>query len=450
MPLRRLLPLLSCPLCAVDRGNAPFPLLRNPFTLHCGHTVCFSHLKTPDPTQRCPLPVCSSTPNPNAARPNIPSSSRVIYLPAAPPPASARQPTSASADQFDQRVDITISKLIEVVSRHSRPSPPLSNHGDSDLSEGEGRQSHLPERPPPPTNLPSSDEETEFPVGRDLGRSSGHRRRRRPVPESTSQPTIPNRSESALASTNSTGRISGDLVDALPPSSGHAGRPCPPSPGTAGGEDSDGSDLGTEPPKKRPRRDSRPLVTDRETQSQSIEPEAETGNSDGPNHADVNIPGPSRSDAEPRRDSEGGSGENLQTRVEKELLTELSCDICYTIYYQPVTTPCQHVSRLLFVFVPSRFLLFSSPPELLWYRTDATPLPRCSEPNAGSGTFGFVIIHVPVPQELSHLTTFSGRHSAGGASKDLWITGVTVLSVGRTCLTMYPYKTTLRTRSFWP
>ncbi|THH14687.1 hypothetical protein EW146_g5674 [Bondarzewia mesenterica] len=31
-------------------------------------------------------------------------------------------------------------------------------------------------------------------------------------------------------------------------------------------------------------------------------------------------------------------------RFEKELLTELTCEICFTLLYQPVTTPCQHIT----------------------------------------------------------------------------------------------------------
>ncbi len=30
--------------------------------------------------------------------------------------------------------------------------------------------------------------------------------------------------------------------------------------------------------------------------------------------------------------------------IEKELLAELSCEICLTLFYQPITSPCQHVS----------------------------------------------------------------------------------------------------------
>jgi hypothetical protein len=32
-------------------------------------------------------------------------------------------------------------------------------------------------------------------------------------------------------------------------------------------------------------------------------------------------------------------------QFEKELLAELSCEICLALYYQPITSPCQHVSR---------------------------------------------------------------------------------------------------------
>jgi hypothetical protein len=347
MPLRRLLPLLFCPLCAVAGGSTPRPLLHQPFTLHCGHTVCSSHLKTLDPAQRCPLPVCSSTPNPDTTRPNIPSTSRVVYLPAVPPPASVPRSTSAS---FEQRVDITISKLIEVVSRHSPPPPPPSSHGDSDHSDGDDHQPHPQERPLPTATLPSSDEETEFPVTRDpLDRSSGHRRRRRRAPEPTRRPAQ-NQSGLTLASARSMRVISADSADNAPPSSsGHAGRSSTSPPRTASGESSDGSDSSTEPPKKRRRHDTRSSVTDRGIQSSVIEPEAGAGNSES-----VDALQPSHPGSEPRQDPERGD-ENLQTRIEKALLTELSCEICFTIYYQPVTTPCQHVSCLLFLVPSPRF-----------------------------------------------------------------------------------------------
>jgi hypothetical protein len=33
---------------------------------------------------------------------------------------------------------------------------------------------------------------------------------------------------------------------------------------------------------------------------------------------------------------------------EKEVLTELTCEICFNLLYQPVTSPCQHVSFSIF------------------------------------------------------------------------------------------------------
>ena len=37
-------------------------------------------------------------------------------------------------------------------------------------------------------------------------------------------------------------------------------------------------------------------------------------------------------------------GEAVRAEFEKELLSELTCEICFALMWQPVTTPCQHVS----------------------------------------------------------------------------------------------------------
>jgi hypothetical protein len=49
---------------------------------------------------------------------------------------------------------------------------------------------------------------------------------------------------------------------------------------------------------------------------------------------------------------------------EKELLTELTCEICFMLLYQPITTPCQHVRY-------SRYLLFAFGFESFHYRHSA-------------------------------------------------------------------------------
>lgn len=37
--------------------------------------------------------------------------------------------------------------------------------------------------------------------------------------------------------------------------------------------------------------------------------------------------------------------QNSQERFEKDLRSEMNCEICFMLFYQPITTPCQHVSH---------------------------------------------------------------------------------------------------------
>ncbi|TBU32730.1 hypothetical protein BD311DRAFT_713585 [Dichomitus squalens] len=55
--------------------------------------------------------------------------------------------------------------------------------------------------------------------------------------------------------------------------------------------------------------------------------------------------GPSRSQAQPHRNDH-----DRHTQLEKELLSELTCEICFGLFWQPITTPCQHTfcTRCLF------------------------------------------------------------------------------------------------------
>ena len=67
--------------------------------------------------------------------------------------------------------------------------------------------------------------------------------------------------------------------------------------------------------------------------------------SDGPPQ-----PGPARMSARKRRRKRLPPPRRLDApaqsadQFEKELLAELTCEICLTLLYQPVTSPCQHVS----------------------------------------------------------------------------------------------------------
>jgi hypothetical protein len=75
-------------------------------------------------------------------------------------------------------------------------------------------------------------------------------------------------------------------------------------------------------------------------------------------------PGPARMGARKRRRKRVPPPRRLDApaqsadQFEKELLTELSCEICLTLLYQPITSPCQHVSYPLLV----SFILVDPPP----------------------------------------------------------------------------------------
>jgi hypothetical protein len=213
-------PLLRCPIC-----NNP---LDSPTTLHCGHSICSTHI-----ADNCPVPDCS--PQNKSTNPNIPVSSTVLFFPAE-SPEPAFPPISTS------RVDVTISKIISLVSRV-----------DAELDV------HLPGH--------SSDDEDDIP----------------PPPRVSSSSLIRPRRDSTPS----------------PPRVRKRRRYSSPAPE----EDDLLSHLRKQSAVQRSTRHDEPLL---------------------PSHP------PSTRD-------------EILSRFEKELLTELSCDICCTLFYQPVTTPCQHV-----------------------------------------------------------------------------------------------------------
>lgn len=95
-------------------------------------------------------------------------------------------------------------------------------------------------------------------------------------------------------------------------------------------------------------------------------------------------------------DADAGGARDVASgaQFEKELRAELLCEICFGLMWQPVTTPCQHVS-LLFLYPLSLPIL--SPPAFLsaivispsayfwhgsWQRDRAAPRPRAFAPLA--------------------------------------------------------------------
>ncbi|KAF9009062.1 hypothetical protein BDQ17DRAFT_97828 [Cyathus striatus] len=96
-------------------------------------------------------------------------------------------------------------------------------------------------------------------------------------------------------------------------------------------------------PRKRPRHHSPPASSSHSKHttdaSQSDEPDLLThlrqqAHNDRAVHPDT--PLPTHTPSHPH------SNDQILARFEKDLLSELTCEICFVIFYQPITTPCQH------------------------------------------------------------------------------------------------------------
>lgn len=231
--------LLCCAVC--------HDLLRQPATLHCGHTVCALHVTGPGDhpppdsplPPRCPLRGCDSTPVSSPALPRIPSSSRVRYHPApdaaAPPPLV--QPESVPAP----RLDITLNKVIGLVARtkQSLQDTATTDSSDAEPDSYSSAHDHLLRRP--------------------------HKRRRRHI--------------------------------SPPP------------------QDDNADDLLSHLRKQAIRQ--RTLSHD-----EPVLPSLPPSQTDTPlSH----------------------SKDAVLAGFQKDLLAELTCEICFVLLYQPITTPCQHV-----------------------------------------------------------------------------------------------------------
>ena len=137
-----LLSLLACPLCAQQ--------VESPVTLLCGHTLCAHHVEQDGQLRLapCPVPTCTVLSS-DSASPEIPSTSRVKYIPA-PLPSPDAAPAPAPFASIGRRTDITASKIAAIVRRHATEdtvSPYSSGDSTDAETDGDGPLPTSVERP---------------------------------------------------------------------------------------------------------------------------------------------------------------------------------------------------------------------------------------------------------------------------------------------------------------
>ncbi|KNZ79825.1 LON peptidase N-terminal domain and RING finger protein 3 [Termitomyces sp. J132] len=119
--------LCVCPVC--------HRTLAGPTTLHCGHTVCASHQLAP-----CPVPRCLASPHPAA--------SSVAHYPPL---------LDSTAVPAPDRVDVTLTKVLDLIARVQRDlCPTNSDPASSSSSRRRPRSADQPNHPrkhPPDTDL---------------------------------------------------------------------------------------------------------------------------------------------------------------------------------------------------------------------------------------------------------------------------------------------------------
>lgn len=297
-------PFLNCPCCV---PQAPFVA---PTTLRCGHTVCARHIPRPanaptslvpkpgqkesdgtppessDPSParahllRCPIPTCTQAASTSAGalNPNIPSESRVTYHPA-PPTESANEDDDDLSHLISDRADVTVAKVMSVIERSERA-----------IMEEEARQALLLVPTLPQLDGEHTDDEGDANDEPDDDRYS--------LPPSASRGTSADGTAGNGSATSSadTASLSGSVGTSVSRSSLHSVR------------HRSRSEVDFPSPESRPRKR-------RRRANMSPSP--------------TSIPRPD----EPR---------SAQALFEKELMTELTCEICFMLFYQPVTAPCQH------------------------------------------------------------------------------------------------------------
>ncbi|KAH0587535.1 hypothetical protein H2248_006317 [Termitomyces sp. 'cryptogamus'] len=255
--------LCVCPVC--------HRTLAGPTTLHCGHTVCASHQLAP-----CPVPRCLASPHPAA--------SSVAHYPPL---------LDSTAVPAPDRVDVTLTKVLDLIARVQR-----------DLC---------------PTNS-------------DPASSSSSRRR----PRSADQPNHPRKRRRHRPPNDD----DGDLLSHLVASSA----------------------------RQRDTHHDQPLLPPDPPDTDLLSHLVASSARQRDTHRDQPLLPPDPADP-------------ILAKFEKDLLAELTCEICFTLFYDPITTPCQHESIpschvFPFPLIPTTDFLHKMPPPRPRSRLHMPPLPK--------------------------------------------------------------------------
>lgn len=296
------------------------------------------------PLPSCPIPTCSA-PNPGGPRPlrrrhapRLPSSLNAPIVPPAvdedadsddepviyiPPPTlrAGPPPPSAHVKVAHPRIDVTLSRVLDVISRfHTLDSDtPTSNDQVDFQQHATTSQAQAKPTGPPREN-----------------RSRGVRR-------STSR--------SSSGSVHSVQRLRRGVANLQVES---LSRPASP----LGAEQLSVPSNSDEHRQKRRRRGSASTVESKASTSTAQKPDDNSPSTRSPSpdeaqgSTSVSAPKASPRDsditARPAENEELASGTTEEeakqlSELREALLPELSCDVCYQLFFDPVTTPCQHV-----------------------------------------------------------------------------------------------------------
>ena len=317
-----IIPLLRCPLCTPPR------FLHAPVTLHCGHTVCAEHLPTPvspratpspstssaavdwssDPTwtwtTTCPIPTCTR-PSPQDAPTFIHPDARVRFqrAPAGafPAPDGDAQERRRNSPSERDRAPVDVT-VKKIIEMVARVATDVPT-----------------DRITPSLLLDDHEERTDSESEDDLGEDD----------QDDEDPGVD------LASIEDDAPVAGSSRLPSLDDSGHQLRH-----------------------RRTHRRSSPPPHSRRPRKRRCLQPRGAGGVG---STAD-----PQRlSHSHPNDGSRGSdAAANANAELLRELKTELVCEICFALMWQPVTTPCQHVSLIL-IFSIHVLVSFSSPVYLI-------------------------------------------------------------------------------------